>query len=177
MIAALYAAATLLTLSTFQALAWGPVQLRVSEAFTVLGCVTPAAIPGLWLGALIANAWNLSQPMGWMDMVFGPLGSLAGAAWSWRMRGRTGVALAGPVVANALIVPAYLPLILAGSGFYDIPALGWRLEDSWFAMYLFGMAAVGAGQVLVVYGLGWPLLAAMRRTGLAGVFEGMSRDR
>lgn len=176
-IAALYAAASLATLATLQVLAWGPIQLRVSEALTVLGCLTPAAVPGLWLGALLANAWNLSQPLGWLDMLFGSLGSLLGAAWSWRMRRRTVVALAGPVVANAVIVPAYLPLILAGSGFYDIPALGWRLEDSWLAMYLFGIAAVGAGQAVVVYGLGWPLLAAMRRSGLAGVFEGMFDPR
>lgn len=171
-IAALYAGLTLATLATFNVLAWGPIQFRVSEAVTVLACLTPAAVPGLWLGAVLANVWNVAQPFGWLDVVFGSLGSLLGAAWTWRHRDRTWVALLGPVVANALIVPAYLPVILAGSGFYEVPALGWRLEDSWFAMYLFGIVSVGVGQAVVVYGLGWPLLGAIERSGLARLLSG-----
>lgn len=171
-IAALYAGFTLATLATLQGLAWGPVQFRVSEALTVLAVFTPAAIPGLWLGSMVANAWNLSAPWGWLDLVFGSLGSLLGAAWTWRFRRRRALALAGPVLANALIVPAYLPLMLVGTGFYSVPALGLRLEESWMAMYLFGIASVGLGQTIVVYGLGWPLLAAIERTGLARTLIG-----
>lgn len=175
-IAALYAGFTLAVLATMQSLAWGPVQFRVSEALTVVATLTPAAIPGLWLGSMVANAWNLSAPWGWLDLVLGSLGSLLGAAWTWRFRRRRWFALAGPVVANALIVPAYLPLMLAGTGFYSIPGLGLRLEESWPAMYLFGIASVGLGQAVVVYGLGWPLLAAIERSGLARMLAEPSGD-
>ena len=52
-IAALYAALTLLLqpISGFQ----GNFQLRVSEALTLLPVFTPAAVPGLFVGCLIAN--------------------------------------------------------------------------------------------------------------------------
>jgi len=46
-IAAVYCTLTLLTMQFFQGLAWGPIQLRISEAFTVIAMFTPAAVPGL----------------------------------------------------------------------------------------------------------------------------------
>ena len=55
MIAAVYAAATLITLLALQGLAWGPVQFRISEAVCVLAVLTPAAVPGLTVGCIIAN--------------------------------------------------------------------------------------------------------------------------
>lgn len=169
-IAAIYAAFTLVAIQT--PLGYGPVQLRVSEAITVLACLTPAAVPGLWAGTLIANAWMLSSmgALGLLDVVFGSLATLAGAAWTWRERARPARALAGPVVANALIVPAYLPVMLgavAGVDFYQIEALGIDASGSWIAMYLFGVVTVGVGEAVVVYGLGLPLLAALRRLGVA----------
>jgi uncharacterized membrane protein len=169
-IAALYAALTILVIQLPGGLGWGPVQLRVSEALTVLAALTPAAIPGLWLGTLVANASLLPQvgPIALLDVVLGSIASLLGAAWMWRFRERTALALFGPVLFNALIVPAYLPLLLAGLGFYEVPFVGVDLEGGWLAMYLFGLVAVGVGQAVVVYGLGWPLLIALRR---ARVFE------
>jgi len=165
-IAAVYAALTLPMLQS--PLGWGPVQLRLSEAVTVLAVLTPAAVPGLWLGAVIANCFMLSQfPLAVLDVVFGGIGSLLGAMWTWHFRKRRALALAGPVVANALIVPAYLPIMLKGYGFYQIPFTSIDLEGRWLGMYLFGVIAVGLGQTLVVYGLGWPLLAALERTGLS----------
>lgn len=169
-IAAVYAALTLAMVQT--PLGYGPVQLRLSEALTVVACLTPAGIPGLWVGALIANASMVAQmgALGLLDVVFGSFATLVGALWMWRFRGRTALALAGPVFANALIVPAYLPLMLAGAtgiGFYRIEALGIDASGAWITMYLFGVVAVGIGQALVVYGLGLPLLGVLRRLGLA----------
>jgi uncharacterized membrane protein len=168
-IAATYAAFTLTVLQLPGGLGWGPVQFRVSEALTVLAVLTPAAIPGLALGTAVANAALLAQvgSLALLDVVFGSLGTLLGAWWTWRFRRRTALALAGPVVANALIVPAYLPILLSGLGFYRVPVLGVDLEGSWLGMYAFGVVAVGIGQAVVVYGLGWPLLAATRRLGIA----------
>lgn len=173
-IAAVYAALTVVALQLPFQLGWGLVQLRLSEALTVVACFTPAAIPGLWLGAVVANSFMLTQvgALGLLDVVFGGLGTLLGAIWTWRHRERPAVALLGPVVANALIVPAYLPLLLAGLGLYEVPIIGLDLEGSWLAMYLFGVVAIAIGQALVVYGLGYPLLLVLRRIGVDRILKG-----
>jgi uncharacterized membrane protein len=175
MIAATYAALTVLTSQVLGVFAWGLVQVRVSEAFTVVAFFTPAAIPGLALGSLISNGYTAAvtgNPLGVLDVVFGSLGSLLGAMWTWRFRFNTMLGLAGPVVANALIVPAYLPWLLSAAGLtglYQIPLLGLDAQGSWIAMYLVGVVAVGLGQALVMYTLGWGLLVALRRLGLADI--------
>jgi uncharacterized membrane protein len=168
-IAAVYAALTLLVLQ--YPISYGPVQLRLSEALVVVAVLTPAAPVGLALGSAIANAFmlNIVGTLGLLDVVFGSIATLLGAVWSWRLRARTRLALLGPVVTNALIVPAYLPIMLKGLGFYRIPLLGIDLEGRWLEMYLFGVVAVGVGEAVVVYGLGLPLLAALKRTGISRV--------
>lgn len=168
-IAAVYAALTLVMIQS--PLGYGPVQLRLSEAVTVVACLTPAAIPGLWLGAALANAFLVTQfgVLALLDVAFGSLASLLGAVWTWHHRSRPALALAGPVVANALIVPAYLPYMLtrlAGLDFYRIPALSLDASGGWWAMYLFGVLAVALGQTIVVYGLGLPLLGVLKRLGV-----------
>lgn len=175
MIAALYAGLTVFATQTLSVLAWGPVQFRISEALTVVGVLTPAAIPGLTLGSIIANLVNMGQtgPMGWLDVVFGSLGTFLGAVWMWRFRARRPVALAGPVIFNALIVPAYLPAMLTAAGVpleavYTIPVAGALVDAPWLTLYLVGVVAVAFGQAVVVYGLGWPLLAALSRLRLDG---------
>lgn len=162
-IAAVYGTLTLIVIQS--PLGFGPVQFRLSEAATVLALFTPAAVPGLWLGAVIANAAMVFRfgPTALLDVVFGGIGTLLGAVWTWRHRARPAVALAGPVLSNALIVPAYLPILLAGLGFYEVPLLGLDLEGSWWGMYLFGVVTVAVGQAVVVYGLGLPLSAVLRR--------------
>jgi len=169
-IAAVYCTLTLLTMQFLQGLAWGPVQLRVSEAFTVIAMFTPAAVPGLTIGSVVANALNPTAiwPLAGLDVVFGSLGTLLGAVWMRRFIKRPALALAGPVIANALIVAGYLPVMLAGLGFYTVPFFGVNLEGDWLAMYVFGVTAIGIGEAIVVYGVGWPLLAALKRIGIAG---------
>jgi uncharacterized membrane protein len=163
-IAAVYAGTTVGVLQLPAQLGWGLVQFRPSEALTVLALLTPAAIPGLTLGCVAANSFMLTQlgPIALLDVVFGSGATLLGALWAWRNRRNVPLALAGPVVANALIVPAYLPMMLAGLGLYRVPFLGMDVEGAWLAMYGFGVLAVGLGEAIVVYGLGWPLLVAIR---------------
>lgn len=167
-IAAVYAALTLIVLQLPFQLGWGIVQFRPSEAVTVLALLTPAAIPGLAIGAALANAFNLTQagPAALLDVIFGGLATLLGAFWTWRFRRRTALALAGPVVANALIVPAYLPLMLSAMGISGVPFLGIGPDTAWPVVYLAGVATIGIGEAVVVYGLGWPLVTALRRMGL-----------
>lgn len=167
-IAALYAALTLLTLTLLGGLAFGPVQFRVSEVVCVLALFFVEAIPGLTIGCVLANligiALNGSGALGLLDVIGGSAATFLGALWCWRMRRHVGIALLGPVVANALIVAAYLPLILAAAGFYTIPFTDISLVESYPLMYLFGVLSLAIGQSIVVYGLGLPLQAALRRT-------------
>lgn len=176
-IAAVYAALTILVLQFGSGLAYGPVQFRLSEVATVLACLTPAAVPGLWLGAFVANGFMLTQfgAIGLLDVVFGSLATLIGARWSWRHRRRPLLALLGPVVANAIIVPAYLPIVLAGLGFYTVPFIGIDVEGSWLGMYLFGVVAVGLGQTFVVYVLGLPLLLVLKGLGVGQMLDAEER--
>ena len=166
-IAAVYAACTLVTMLFLGNLAWGPIQFRISEAVCVLAVLTPAAVPGLTVGCIIANlmalAINGTGALGMLDVVFGSLATFLGALWCWKMRERPKLALLGPVIANALIVPAYLPLLLQGLGYYTIPFTSIALDGLYLPMYLFGVVATGLGEALVIYVLGLPLLSALKR--------------
>jgi uncharacterized membrane protein len=167
-IAAVYAAFTWVVLQLPGGLGWGLIQLRLSEALTVAAMFTPAAIPGLTIGSVVANLGNLAAvgPLGLLDVVFGSLGTMLGAIWMWRFRERTGIALLGPVIFNALIVPAYLPIMLQGLGLYRIPLLGVDLRGTWWAMYALGVLSVALGQAFVMYVFGYPLVIALRKLGV-----------
>lgn len=175
-IAAVYGALTFLVIQLGSVFSYGIVQFRLSEALTVVAVLTPAAVPGLAIGSALANLSSVGMfgALGLLDVAFGSLATLLGAVWSWRFRRRTGLALLGPVVTNALIVPAYLPTMLGAAGLTTIPLLGITPQSSWLVLYLTGVVTVGAGQAVVVYGLGWPLLTAMRRMSLPGLGGGDS---
>lgn len=175
-VAAAYGGLTIVALQLMSYFSWGPIQLRISEALTVLPLFWGASVPGLTLGTLIANLYNLGAagPMGWLDVIFGTIATLLGAVWTRRFRARPAVALAGPVLANALIVAAYLPILLAGLGLYRIPFTSIDLETNYLTMYAFGVVTVGIGQAIVVYGLGLPLASALRRAGVGSDDERVS---
>ena len=166
-IAALYAACTLVTMLVLGNLAWGPVRFRVSEALCALALFTPAAVPGLTLGCAIANVANIALSgtgmLGLLDVVFGSAATFAGALFTWKMRRHPLVALAGPVLANALIVPAYLPILLQATGFYTIPFTSISLDGAWPLMYLFGLVSTGVGEAVIMYVLGYPLARSLAR--------------
>lgn len=175
MIAAVYAACTLAALVLLQGLAWGPVQFRISEALVVLAVLTPAAVPGLTIGCIVANVANMviagTGALGLLDVVFGSLATLVGALWCRKFASRPAIALLGPVIANAVIVPAYLPILLQGLGFYTVPFTTISLDGAYIPMYLFGLVATGIGEAVVVYVLGMPLLKAL---GKANIFKHLS---
>ncbi len=104
--AALYAALTLAP--GFNALSYGQVQFRVSEALLVFACVDPAAVVGLMVGTALGN---LGSPMLLVDVVVGSLLTLVAAALMYRIGPRF-VALVAPVVVNGLGVGAMLALVL-----------------------------------------------------------------
>ena len=78
-IAAIYVVLTVV----FSAISFGEVQLRFSEALTILPYFTPAAIPGLFVGCLIGNLFGGAIPL---DIIFGSLATLIGACGTYALR-------------------------------------------------------------------------------------------
>ena len=101
-IAALYAVLTLL----LAPISYGDWQCRVSEALTVLPILLPQAIPGLFVGCVLANL--LGPSAGITDIVFGSLATLIAALGTWHFRKNRWLAASCPVVANGLIVGGVL---------------------------------------------------------------------
>lgn len=106
MIAAIYVVLTLFV-SAFN-LASGAIQVRISEALTILPAFTPAAIPGLFLGCMISNL--ISGCMLW-DVVFGSLATLIGAVGSYLLRNWKYAVPVPPIAANTLIIPLVLSYV------------------------------------------------------------------
>lgn len=143
LIAALYAVTTYLC--ALWGLAYGEVQLRFSEALTILPLFTPAAIPGLAIGCLIAN---LGSPMGLVDIICGTAATLAAAiavraVRHIRIKNICVLAPIFPVLANAFVIGLEI-------SFFMPEGLSW-------AGFVAAALSVGLGELIVCYGLGLPL--------------------
>ena len=101
-IAALYAAMTLL----LAPISYGPIQLRLAEAMTLLPILLPQAVPGLFVGCLIANLYTGMLT----DIIFGSLATLLAAIGTYLLRKKPLLAAACPVAANAVIVGLVLSM-------------------------------------------------------------------
>lgn len=80
-IAALYVVLTML--ANALGLANYAIQVRFSEALTILPVFTPAAIPGLFLGCIISNTMTGCMLL---DIIFGSLATLIGAFGTYLLR-------------------------------------------------------------------------------------------
>ena len=125
-IAALYVVLTMVAAAF--GLASGAIQVRLSEALTILPVLTPAAVPGLTVECILANIVTGCLP--W-DVVFGSLATLIGAVGTRLLRKNPYIAWIPPVVSNMVIVPIVLQKV-------------YGVEDAWW--YL--MLTVGAGEVI-----------------------------
>lgn len=142
-------AAVYITLSLiFLPISFGVYQVRIAEALTVLPFLAGAAVPGLYIGCLLANIFG---GVGWLDIVFGSLITLAAAVTTFYIRKRFGDTKLGlwlaplpPVVLNAFGVSLYLA-----------PLMG--------ASYWFAVQMVGVGQLIACYVIGLPLLLILRK--------------
>jgi len=135
-IAAIYAAIS----TIFAPISSGQVQVRISEALTVLPVFTPAAIPGLFVGCVVANIISGNGPI---DIVFGSLATLVAAILSYKMPRRFLVPLP-PVLINAVVVGFILTYVLKTP---LIVNMGW----------------VALGQAIACYGLGYPLMLQLEK--------------
>lgn len=149
LIAAAYAGLTYL--SNVFGLAYGPIQLRLSEALTILPVFTPAAIPGLTVGCFLANIGSFNAA----DLVFGTAATLAAAYLTYLLRdikikGVPYLAPLAPVVVNALVIGFEI-------SFFFLPKGGF-----WWG-FLISALEVGAGQLIVCYAFGLPLYFAVKK--------------
>ncbi len=109
-IAALYVVLTMV----FAPISFGPVQVRIAEALCIMPMFTPAAIPGLFIGCLIANLIGGGIML---DVIFGSLATLIGAVLGYMLRKNRWLVPLPAVIANALIVPFVLKY---GYGVVDV---------------------------------------------------------
>lgn len=146
MIAALYIVLTLI--ANALGIASQAIQIRFSEALTILPYFTPAAIPGLYVGCLLAN---LLTGAALPDIIFGPIATLIGAVLTWKLCcGKTSpkakwMAPLPPIAANAIIIP---PVLLYAYG----------IRPLWFSLI-----TVTIGEILSCGVLGMLLLLSLQR--------------
>lgn len=162
MIAAIYVVLTLI--ANALGLANYVVQIRFSEALTILPFFTPAAVPGLFVGCILSNILTGCMPL---DVIFGSLATLFGALGTYligkKFRHIAGAKEAGhgsqrglsfhkflaplpPIVSNTLIVPFILAYV-------------YQFEGSilWF------MLTVGTGEIISCGFLGLALLFSLEK--------------
>ena len=141
MIAAAYVVLTLF-INAFD-LASGAVQVRISEALTILPAFTPSAVPGLFIGCILANLMGGNHIL---DVVFGSLATLLGALGTRKLRNAHPLlAPVPPIIANTLIVPfvlryAYgipgsIPLMMLTVGIGEVLSCGVLGMLLYFALY------------------------------------------
>ncbi len=156
-IAALYVVLTLLA-NAF-GLANYAIQIRFSEALTILPYFTPVAIPGLFIGCILSNILTGCAP--W-DVVFGSLATLIGAVFTYLIAHgfkskknpdyhkvspvAKWLCPLPPVISNVLIVPQILIRVYHIEG--TLP---------------YFMLTVGIGELISCYVLGMILLFALEK--------------
>lgn len=177
--AAVIAAAYVVLTFPMAQIAFGPVQFRLAEALTVLAALMPAAIPGLFVGCLLANLTNPAS-LGPVDIIGGSLATLLAAWLTWRLQhtlrrkpadqapsrpaarhrlsrfwlGRDGICrllvISPSVIVNAVIVGFYLPWLIPG---LSVSA----------GVIALTMLSILISQIVVVYLIGLPLLVALEK--------------
>ena len=141
-IAALYVIFT--GLSAAFGLASGVIQVRLSEALTILPYFTNAAVPGVTIGCLLANLLT-GAPL--PDIIFGTLASFLGVLGASLLRRKKYLVAVPTVLSNAIIIPLVLQYA------YSVPDAFW---------YLF--LTVGAGEIISAGILGGLLLHLLQKS-------------
>lgn len=138
-IASVYAALTI----ALAPISYGVMQVRISEALTVLPFFTPAAIPGLFVGCLISN---ILGPYGFVDMIFGSTATLLGAIGSYMLRNKPALVPLPPVIFNGIVIGPMLYYVYS----VPVPLVGCIL---WVML----------GELIACYGIGYPLMRYLKK--------------
>lgn len=141
-IAALYIVLTYL--ANMFGLANYAVQVRFSEALTILPFFTPAAIPGLFVGCLLSNILTgCAIP----DIIFGSIATLLGALGTHFLKKKNQfLAPIPPIISNMVIVPLILKY-------------AYGIEPLWFSV-----VTVTLGEIISCGVLGMLLLFALKKS-------------
>ena len=110
-IAALYVVLTLI--ANALGLANYAIQIRFSEALTILPYFTPAAIPGLFVGCILSNTLTGCLPL---DIIGGSIATLLGAICTYILRKWKYLSPLPPIIFNMLIVPPILSFVYQFEG-------------------------------------------------------------
>lgn len=158
-IAALYAVLTLAQNTLLPGTTSLAIQFRVSEALTVLAFFTPAAIPGLTIGCIIANISSVISGLGVYDMFFGSLASLIAALSmyalrNFRLKNIPVFGLLMPALSNGIIIGFEIDFFFIGSMTFN------------FADFLLQGGCVALGELLVLIILGLPLTIMLEKTNI-----------
>ena len=140
-IAALYVVFT--GLSAAFGLASGVIQIRLSEALTVLPYFTSAAVPGVTIGCLLANLLT-GAPL--PDIIFGTLASFLGVLGASLLRKKKYLIAIPTILSNAIIIPLVLQYA------YGVKDAFWYL-----------MLTVGAGELISAGLFGGLLLHVLQK--------------
>lgn len=169
--AAVIAAAYLVLTFAFAPISFGLVQFRFAESLMLLTAITPTAIPGVFVGCILANL--IAGGMGIIDIVFGSLATLIAAILTHLLSVKMPekfhkiklLLLPLPtIIINGLIVGGYLPFLIP-----DIRAL----SDSLAIVLAITIGSVMLGELVVTYVLGIPLYLGIKRTKIFRSDEGL----
>lgn len=119
----------------FQPISFGPIQVRIAEAFTVLPFLDAAYIPGLYIGVLLAN---MIGGLGAWDIWFGSFLTLIAAFLTWKMPNKF-LAPIPPIIINSFGVSAYVAPL------YGFP-------------YAASVVWIAIGETIATYAIGLPIL-------------------
>ena len=148
LIAALYVVLTYV--SNMFGLASGAIQVRISEALTVLPAFTPAAVPGLMIGCFTAN---LLMGSAIWDIALGSVATLLGALGTYYFGKNRYLAALFPIMANSVIIPFVLKIAYGAT------------EGYWFMF-----VTVFIGEVISCGMLGALLYSGIKKTGIFNKF-------
>ena len=140
LIAAVYAVLTV----ALPVPAYSGIQVRLSEALTVLPFFFPAATPGLFVGCIIANLFSPYS----LDVLCGSLATLLACLVTQRMPSKW-LAPLPPVIFNAVIVGAECAWYQTGFG------------PAFWPAYAVNAFTVGLGELLACYILGTILIRVL----------------
>ena len=146
MIAAIYVVLTLI----FQPISFSAIQFRIAEALTLMPILTVDAVPGLFVGCLLANALGGAV---WFDVVLGSIATLLAALCTRKFRHKPAVAAIFPALFNGLIVGpvVYFAYVRAPGDPVSVTTL------------LFNMGTVAFGELVVCYVLGLPMIYGLKK--------------
>lgn len=157
MIAAIYTALC----TVLAPFSYGMMQVRVSEALTLLPVFSPLGVWGVTLGCALSNLVGFftgANPLGYMDIFFGTAATLIAALLSRKLRhirwfGLPVLSAVPPVLINAAVIGAELAVV-------TVPA------EAFWGAFLINALWVALGQAISCFALGLPLVYVMQKTGV-----------